>query len=98
NPLHAAAPSADQQSSPYYPSSRRFRNPLYIAIEQVPGADGLREALEPLVAAGRALNERARIDRSAVFPLKMRALEQIFDRVAESISRKLDEYVAREGE
>src|SRR4030088_1193321 len=28
NPLHAAAPVGPQQASPYYPSSRRFRNPL----------------------------------------------------------------------
>jgi len=37
NPLHAAAPAGPQQPSPYFPSSRRFRNPSYIAVEKVPG-------------------------------------------------------------
>lgn len=33
NPLHAALPGLPQQPSPYYPSSRVFRNPLYLSIE-----------------------------------------------------------------
>src|SRR5215213_5520547 len=31
NPLGAAAPTTPQESSPYYPSSRVFRNPIYLA-------------------------------------------------------------------
>ena len=54
NPLHAAHPTLPQSSSPYFPSSRRFRNPLYLRIEDVDGAGSL-EDLESLVAAGRAL-------------------------------------------
>ena len=41
NPLHAPFPTLPQQASPYYPSSRIFRNPLYLRIEQVPGASSL---------------------------------------------------------
>ncbi len=36
NPLHAAEPVAPVQPSPYLPSSRRFFNPLYLRIEDVP--------------------------------------------------------------
>jgi 4-alpha-glucanotransferase len=80
NPLHAAAPLLPQAASPYYPSSRRFRNPLFIHIEHVPGADALGVEGEELAATGRRLNGDRRIDRDAVFGLKMAALAQIWSR------------------
>src|SRR5262249_59969394 len=33
NPLHAALPLVSQEPSPYFPSSRRYRNPLYLRVE-----------------------------------------------------------------
>jgi 4-alpha-glucanotransferase len=33
NPLHSALPGLPQEPSPYYPSSRRFINPLYLRVE-----------------------------------------------------------------
>jgi 4-alpha-glucanotransferase len=80
NPLHAAAPLLPQAASPYYPSSRRFRNPLFIHIEHVPGADALGAEGEELAASGRRLNGDRRIDRDAVFALKMAALDRIWSR------------------
>ncbi len=79
NPLHAVAPVVPQQASPYFPSSRRFRNPLYLRVEEVPGAGAVAPDLERLAAAGRALNAGSRIDRDAAFELKRRALEHIWD-------------------
>ena len=79
NPLHAAHPTLPQSDSPYFPSSRRFRNPLYLRIEDVDGADSL-DDLDSLVAAGRALNKDRLIDRDAVFGLKMGALERLWER------------------
>ncbi len=80
NPLCAATPTIPQQASPYYPSSRCFRNPLYIDISQAPGASEASLDLEPLAGAGRALNEAPLIDRDAVFRLKMEALEKLWRR------------------
>jgi 4-alpha-glucanotransferase len=80
NPLHAAAPVLPQQPSPYFPASRRFRNPLYLRIEDIPGASDSGVNLDSLAAAGRALNNSGRIDRDEVFRLKRAAFEQIFAR------------------
>jgi len=79
NPLHAAHPTLPQSTSPYFPSSRRFRNPLYLRVEDVEGAGAL-ENLPELAAAGRALNAERHIDRDAAFGLKMQALEQLWER------------------
>jgi 4-alpha-glucanotransferase len=79
NPLTAATPVPPIEASPYYPSSRRFRNPLFLRVEEVPGAQALGGELTRLGEAGRALNRTRRIDRDAIFALKMEALERIFD-------------------
>jgi 4-alpha-glucanotransferase len=75
NPLHAASP---EQPSPYYPSTRVFRNPLYLRVEDVPELAGLpaaeRARVGELAAAGRDLSGRDRIDRPAVYRLKDEAL------------------------
>jgi 4-alpha-glucanotransferase len=93
NPLHAPLPTAAQQPSPYYPSSRLYRNPLYIRVEDVPGADRLGRALEPIARAGCAL-DGPRIDRDAIFRLKMQALGTLFSRAPRS--EAFDRYRARE--
>ena len=83
NPLHAAAPTFPQQPSPYFPISRRFRNPLYLRMEDVPG---WASDLEPAAGAGRALNQHRLIDRDAVFRLKRAALERCRDRAGDDPS------------
>ena len=96
NPLAAPAPLLPQEPSPYYPSSRRFRNPLYVRVEEVPGSEGLGERLTALAAAGRALNRERLIDRDQVFELKMRALEHVFDSAVPDAT--FERYRAAEGE
>ncbi len=80
NPLCATTPVSPLQASPYYPSSRRFHNPLYIGIDDVVGGADPGPEFQRLAEAGRQLNESRRIDRDAIFPLKMRALEQLWVR------------------
>jgi 4-alpha-glucanotransferase len=78
NPLHAPVPVQPQEPNPYFPSSRLYRNPLYLRIEDVPGAEALGAELEPLARAGRELNGQRRIDRDRIHTLKSRALERLF--------------------
>jgi 4-alpha-glucanotransferase len=78
NPLHAAGPALPQQASPYYPSSRCFRNPLYLRVEDVPGAAQAGADLDRLAAAGRALNDQRIIDRDRIWALKREALDACF--------------------
>ncbi len=95
NPLHAVAPGLPQEPSPYYPSSRVFRNPLYLAVERVPGAAALGEELDGLARAGRALNEERHLDRDRVFRLKDAALRALFRTWAGDAA--FEEWRAREG-
>jgi 4-alpha-glucanotransferase len=81
NPLHAASPGVPQEASPYSPTSRRFRNPLYIHVEDVPGSDVLGGRLDELARQGRALNDSRSIDRDAVLDLKLGVLELIWEQV-----------------
>jgi len=96
NPVCAAMPLLPQQASPYSPSSRRYRSLLYLRIEEIPGAPELGPDLDRLAAAGRALNLDRRIDRDAVFRLKMEALDRLWSRFAGHPA--FDRYVADQAE
>jgi 4-alpha-glucanotransferase len=78
NPLSATAPILPQQTSPYFPSSRRFRNPLYLCVPQVPGAERVADAISETAGEAKALNQMRRLDRDRVFQRKMQALETIW--------------------
>src|SRR5438309_1978049 len=76
NPLGAQTPTLPYQPSPYYASTRRFRNILYLRVEEIEGADTV--DLAALRDAARRLNDQRIIDYDEVFRLKSRALENIF--------------------
>ncbi|HEX3539973.1 MAG TPA: 4-alpha-glucanotransferase [Acidimicrobiales bacterium] len=95
NPLHAALPVGPQQPSPYFASSRSFHSPLYLRIEEVPGARDLPD-LASLAAAGQALNADRLIDRDEVWRLKSAALEELFDRFPGDAA--FERYLADQGE
>ena len=78
NPLQSTLPVLPQEASPYSPSSRRYLNPLYLRIEELPGVDRVDHDLQRLAALGRALNEDRHIDRDRVFRLKQEALQLLW--------------------
>src|SRR5579864_223343 len=94
NPLHAVRPGLPQESSPYFPSSRLYRNPLYLRIEDLPGARDDAVVLG-LVGAAERLRGAPIIDRDQIMPLKLRALESLWARFRGDPG--FAAYVAREG-
>jgi 4-alpha-glucanotransferase len=83
NPLAAQNPTLPYQASPYYASTRRFRNVIYLRVEEIPGTELIRGGLEPLRANAASLNAHRLIDYDQVFRLKLRALEAIFESAPE---------------
>ncbi|HKW72191.1 MAG TPA: 4-alpha-glucanotransferase [Candidatus Dormibacteraeota bacterium] len=76
NPLGAQIPALPYQPSPYYASSRRFRNVIYLRVEEVEGAGGVDISAER--ESGLRLNAQRLIDYDQVFQLKTEALRKIF--------------------
>lgn len=74
SPLHAVAPTLPQEASPYLPATRRFRNPIFLCVEEVPGASPTESELEQ----ARHLNSLDLIDRDAVWRLKDAVLRRAF--------------------
>ncbi len=83
NPLHAAEPVPPMAASPYLPTSRRFVNPVYLRVEDVPGYADLdaeaRRRVDGLAAEARRLNDADTIDRDAAWAAKRASLEEIFE-------------------
>jgi glycogen operon protein len=81
NPLHALFSSDRERTSPYYPSDRRFIDPIYIDVADLPGLSGGGCAAAAFAKhAGRiaTLSALAHVDYSAVWPLKREILEAAF--------------------
>lgn len=74
NPLHALFMAEPERSSPFYPSTRRFLNPLYIAIDKVPGFAGMEDALAP----PDEVRASEFVDYRRVAAAKLKALEILF--------------------
>lgn len=103
NPLHAAQACAPMEASPYLPTTRRFVNPIYIRVEDIPEVAYLpaatRARLGELAASASALNAADGIDRDASWAAKRAALQVVFDagRSARR-ERAFAGFCAREGE
>ncbi len=82
NPLHAAQPTAPMEPSPYLPTTRRFANPFYLRVDQLPGFAALsrvdRQAIRALGETAQTLNLDDTIDRDSAWALKRQALWRMF--------------------
>jgi len=71
NPLHATAPTVPMEPSPYLPATRRFANPIYLRVEQIPEY-GYLPVRPPRPHIGVQ-----RIDRDRVWAAKRSALQVV---------------------
>lgn len=83
NPMHAAAPVAPMEPSPYLPVSRRFANPIYLRVELIPEFAYLdSSALADVQATRDRVQDAAAatdlIDRDLVWAAKEQALLAVF--------------------
>ena len=109
NPLHAI-PSRGLAITPYSPSSRLYRNPLYLDVEAVPewaASPAARARLGDAAFATRLEQLRAAhaIDYGAVLDAKLAVLRELFatfcaqrEMAANARSAAFAAFVAREGE
>ena len=94
NPLHAAEPVAPMEPSPYLPTSRRFFNPIYLRVEQVPEYVDLPAADRRRYGTlSKRVHERLDgsdvVDRDTAWTLKRTALELVH-RVPRRAGRELE--------
>lgn len=83
NPLHAAEPFPPVEDSPYLPTTRRFINPIYIRVEDIPEIAGLEADLQAdindMAAEFQELNNSdAMIERNPIYMAKLQVLHEIY--------------------
>ncbi|MEV8150608.1 4-alpha-glucanotransferase [Arthrobacter sp. NPDC080073] len=103
NPLHAADPVPPVQASPYSPSTRRFFNPIYIRIEEIPELAYVkprkRATVDRLLDHVHALNKDGeRLDRDQIFAAKLAALELLHSvKLSPARQRAFEEFCRESG-
>ncbi|WP_185983845.1 4-alpha-glucanotransferase [Aureimonas mangrovi] len=92
NPLHALFLADPGRYSPYSPSTRRFINPFYIAVDRLDGGEA---AIAELKAAEPALFDRLSgdlVDYAAAGSLKRRLLRTLYDRLDEPVDEAFEAF------
>jgi 4-alpha-glucanotransferase len=96
NPVHAETPVLPMNPSPYSPSSRRFRSPLYLRIADVPEYAAAGAELRARVDALRPAEDPDRIDRNASWAAKLAALELLWPQARRDVLADFRAAVGRE--
>lgn len=86
NPLHALFMADGGRFSPYSPSTRRFNNPLYLAIDKIEGGVGAIEALRADEPDLFESLDGELVDYPAVTRLKSRLLKMIYERRRDDVT------------
>jgi 4-alpha-glucanotransferase len=98
NPLHALFLAAPDHCSPFSPSTRDFLNPLYIALDRVPGYAGMEDSFAPPEELRRA----ELIDYPKVGAFKMKALGVLYrifqERASDADREEFEGFVAERGQ
>lgn len=76
NPLHAMFLADPARCSPFSPSNRRFLNPLYLAVDRIPGFDPAMIDMDGM----ERLRGADLVDYPGVADAKLRALRALWDR------------------
>ncbi|MBP1231449.1 4-alpha-glucanotransferase [Arthrobacter sp. PvP102] len=103
NPLHAGEPRPPIEDSPYLPTTRRFFNPLYIRVEDVPEYGYLDPAARAGIEKNAALLHSANtavglLERNVSYQAKLEALELIFKvRRSPGRARMFENFCVAEG-
>lgn len=103
NPLHAAEPFPPVEDSPYLPSSRRYINPLYLRIEDVPEYNNLNpqtmSEIRDIARTHQEKNSSAEaIVRNPIYADKLNVLRELFQwGLSPSRQEIFDEFVRGEG-
>jgi len=84
NPLHALFMAEPRRCSPFSPSSRRFLNPLYIAVDRVEGFAETMAAPQLI----RQLADAALVDYEGVAAAKLKALRALWAKRRRTQRRK----------
>ena len=104
NPTHADQVSGHMEPSPYFPSTRRYVNPIYIRPEGVEeyatGPDEVRDVVQQLRRQSlTAMHTSPEINRDAVWKVKKQALKTIFGLTRRpGRQMEFDSYLAEQGE
>lgn len=103
NPLHAGEPKTPLEPSPYLPATRRFFNPIYIRVEDIPEYETLAPLKKMTIAMAATIavlpNRTADlIDRDSIWEMKATALATVFSApLTDERAAAFAAYCAREG-
>lgn len=104
NPLHAAEPLPPVEDSPYLPTTRRFINPIYIHVEDIPELldlpEDIQEEVKEIASEFRSLNFSSEIiERSPIYFAKLQVLREIFNSGRHAArEQEFQEFINREGQ
>jgi glycogen operon protein len=106
NPLHALFAQQRERASPYYPSDRRFLDPIYVDVARVPdlaAADAAHRAHDAHAAAFAKLAAAPAVDYAGVWQAKAAVLAACFAAferrsAGDPLRAEFDRFVAAGGE